>query len=82
MFGYKACVTCYDNGGTTYIRVQSNNLPNHCYGSGVPNPNYPIETTVEWTSVWNPSVIGQKNYSEERFATVEASEEELFADKT
>ena len=29
----KLCVTCSVMGGATYIRVQTNGMPNHCYKS-------------------------------------------------
>jgi hypothetical protein len=40
------CVTCSQTNSTTYIRVQTNGLPNHCYSS--PN-TAPIDLNVDFT---------------------------------
>ena len=51
----KLCVSCYDDGGTTYIKVQANGLPNHCFHSVV---NVSSAMEHEWTAVFNADVSG------------------------
>jgi hypothetical protein len=38
------CVTCSVSGGDTYIRVQTNGLPNHCMGS----PQIATSNPIDW----------------------------------
>jgi hypothetical protein len=48
----KLCVTCSTSGGSTYIRVQTNSMPDHCYGGGPP-----VVTTqeIDFTVLFNKS---------------------------
>ena len=47
----KLCLYCYqDSSDTTYIRVLSNGLPNHCYSSPMDTP---IELDVDFSVKFN-----------------------------
>ena len=51
----KLCVSCYEESSTTYIKVQANGLPNHCFHSVV---NVSSAMEHEWTAVFNADVSG------------------------
>ena len=55
----KMCVTCSEEDGEVYIRVQSNSLPNHCFNSFEHNPK---EIETDWKVKFNPDVTGQTYY--------------------
>lgn len=61
----KLCVSCSTNStdGYVYIRVQTNNLPNHCYGyhDGVTMKEKKLDFSVRW----NPSTtsLTKKTFS-------------------
>ena len=44
---------------TVYIRVQTNSLPNHCFG---PLDLNPIATETDWTVEFNKDVKGEVNH--------------------
>lgn len=44
-FTRKLCVTCNEQNGVTYIRTQSNEMPNHCFQATNENPT-PVD--VDW----------------------------------
>lgn len=44
------CVTCSTSGGVTYIRVQTNGLPNHCYATSSVTP---VSLSVDFKVIWN-----------------------------
>ena len=75
-YNRKLCVTCSVKSGTTMIRVQTNNLPNHCSDSNV---NTPYEFELDWEVAFNPDVSGKMNYSESDTSTTE-KESELLCD--
>lgn len=58
------------------IKVQSNTLPSHCYGTSS-IPNYPQESTVEFEVVWNKDVTNVLNYQESHFADAATTEATL-----
>ena len=70
----KLCVTCYEESGTTYIKVQGNGLPNHCFHSSV---NVSIAMEHEWTAVFNADVSGEDNYTSSDFDSSEKTDEIL-----
>lgn len=64
----KLCVTCSQENGEVYIRVQGNSLPNHCSDSKV---NTAVDINVDWKVKFNPDVTGVMNYSESDVNTQE-----------
>ena len=44
---------------TVYIRVQTNSLPNHCFG---PLDRNPVATETDWTVEFNKNVKGEVNH--------------------
>lgn len=61
----KNCVTCsIDNAKTVWIHVQSNGLPNHCYGS-TKNQDHPKAHQMDFTVKWNENMLNKTwRYSE------------------
>ena len=49
------CVSCRNDGGTVMIRVQTNNLPNHCINSNVNNAK---EDLQDFEVAWSPATTG------------------------
>jgi hypothetical protein len=72
-------MACFWNAGLgeVRIRVQSNNMPNHCWQSSTSNPNVGDYTTVDFTTTWNPDMTGILNYSEADFDTQDETESVL-----
>ena len=44
----KLCVTCKADNGVVYIRMQSNNLPSHCYKTPADVEELNIDYRVKW----------------------------------
>lgn len=63
----KLCVTCTESGSVVKIKVQANNLPNHCVNATVNNP---VGDEQEWDVVWQPDVTNIMNYQASDFDTV------------
>lgn len=60
------CITCKeDNNGEIKIRVQTNNMPKHCYGSSDDSSvtSYPTTKKIDFEMNWNPDVLGEENVS-------------------
>ena len=70
----KLCVSCYEDNSTTYIKVQANGLPNHCFHSVV---NVSSAMEHEWTAVFNADVSGLENYTSSDFDTSAKTDEIL-----
>ena len=75
-FTRKLCVTCEESGGDTYIRVQSNMMPNHCVNAKNENAQ---ASNVDFSVIFNRDVSGTSNYSESDLNTA-AKTEELLCD--
>ena len=58
------CVTCrVKSNGDVYIRMQSNGIPSHCYGSSYDEDvAYPEDQNVDWEVKWNSDVSTVYNY--------------------
>ena len=70
----KLCVSCSTVNGVVKIRVQTNNLPNHCMNATVNNAK---EQVQDWTVTWQPDVSNIKNYKDSDFDTSAKTEEIL-----
>ena len=57
----KLCVTCEDDGSDVYIRVQSNQMPNHCFQATNENPT---SNHSDFRVKFNRDVTDQMNYQE------------------
>jgi hypothetical protein len=55
----KLCVTCSEINGVTYVRSQTNTLPNHCFNTVTANP---IEAETDWQVIFNRDVAKTLNY--------------------
>jgi hypothetical protein len=73
----KLCTTCSEKDGKVYIRVQSNQLPNHCFQAINDNP---YTTGVsDFEVLFNRDVTGMMNYESSDIDT-QAKTEELLCD--
>lgn len=52
------CVKCFEQDGATFIRYQSNNIPNHCVTHSI---NAIAEGSVDFTVKFNRDVQGEEN---------------------
>ena len=48
-FERKLCVTCREDAGTVYVRMQSNNMPNHCFYISLGTLG---EQNIDWEVKW------------------------------
>lgn len=55
----KLCVSCSQTNSVTYMRIQTNNMPDHCYG-GKPTVS---EQKTDVTVKWNPTYSGNVTFS-------------------
>ena len=58
------CVTCREDANDLIkIRVQTNNMPKHCYGSSDSSSwtSYPETKKIDVEMLWNPDVLGTLN---------------------
>ena len=69
----KNCITCYrDSGQQVWLRVQSNAIPNHCYGNKEGFDQNPQSAQISFDVHWNKSVLNKaKTYDKTHFATTE-----------
>ena len=75
------CITCRENvDGEILIRVQTNNMPKHCYGSS-DNSSNPHTKKIDFETLWNPDVLGYKNVSNDDVAS-EAATDSLLCDNS
>ena len=70
---YVLTVTCSEVSGVTYIRVQSNSLPNHCWTSTFLQ-NVVQYQTFDFEVIWNMNVYGTLNYSTTDFDSQSSTE--------
>ena len=68
------CVTCQTKNNaagvaTTFIRVQSNNMPRVCWRHNTKSDAVPDYKAVDFEVVWNANVNLLENYTEEDFDT-------------
>ena len=76
-FTRKLCVTCQEKNNDVYIRVQSNQMPNHCFQAINENP---YSTNVsDFEVIWNRDVTGMMNVSEDDVDS-QSKTEELMCD--
>jgi len=61
---YKVCVTCRKISSQVYIRVQSNGIPKHCYGTTEDGGEYPNQRHIDFEVKWNQFRVGDYNYIE------------------
>ena len=55
------CITCKeDTNGEIKLRVQTNNMPKHCYGSSDASSvtSYPATKRIDFEMNWNSDVLG------------------------
>ena len=65
----KLCVTCEDIDGETYVRVQTNSLPNHCMNGLLSGAT---ASDADFTVKYNPSVdMSVLNYTSNDINSVE-----------
>lgn len=60
-------MTCSDSSGDVRIKVQANNLPNHCVNATVNNA---VADENEWDVIWQPDVTNIMNYQASDFDTL------------
>ena len=61
------CVTCReDENDYIKIRVQTNNMPKHCYGSSDSSSvtSYPATKRIDVEMLWNSDVLGTRNVAD------------------
>ena len=61
------CVTCReDENDYIKIRVQTNNMPKHCYGSSDDSSvtSYPETKKIDIEMLWNSDVLGTRNVAD------------------
>ena len=68
------CVTCRSDSGTVKIRVQTNNLPNHCINSTVNNA---VAQMQDWEVAFSPASSGTPNYATTAFDSSAKTDEIL-----
>ena len=70
------CITCReDDNGEIRIRVQTNNMPKHCYGSSDDSnvTSYPETKKIDFEMLWNPDVLGYRNVPTSDVESVDAT---------
>ena len=77
-FTRKLCVTCKTKSdGSVVMRIQNNEMPNHCMQAINENPR--TDVVVDFEVNWNEDVTGVVNY-QETDADTEAKTSELLCD--
>lgn len=61
-FAHKLCVTCEEDGGDVYIRIQTNSLPSHCFYAMLTDVT---SSDVDFRVKFNTDVTGQLNYTDD-----------------
>lgn len=67
-YSRKLCVTCLTKNNETYIRVQTNALPNHCHTHKI---NIASAQQIDFTVKYNADVAGVLNYAANDVDSVE-----------